>query len=280
VNYGKDINIIGPKRYLYAASYPTENIHMVCNAMSHMYFIPCVPVPNFLTLTLTPGNQIIHPGRVVGYFDQFPEKANKVLALKDVPLLYEGLDDASANEIQYLDDEIQAMKAAINKAYPKLDLSQIMPLGKRILTMYKGQVSDHSSLKRIFNTNIGYSRVPFPMIPVPGQDLKNIPNGDQKVILNKNARFFWEDVPFGLVILKDIGEILGVPTPNTTRNIVFHQEYMPIKYVNPQTGEFIRESLKGTGAPSVQGIKTVHDLVKSSLSSNVAGRDIFFKPKL
>lgn len=99
VNYGKDINIIGPKRYLYAASYPTENIHYVCNALSHMYFVPCVPVPNFLTLTLTPGNQIIHPGRVVGFFDKFPEKANKVLQLKDVPLLYEGLDDASANEI-------------------------------------------------------------------------------------------------------------------------------------------------------------------------------------
>jgi len=35
------------------------------------------------------------------------------LKLKDVPLLYEGLDDPSAKEIQLLDDEIQAIKKAI-----------------------------------------------------------------------------------------------------------------------------------------------------------------------
>ena len=94
-----------------------------------------------------------------------------------------------------------------------------MPLKDRVLTMYKGQVDDDSSLKRIFNTNKGYSRVPFPMMPVAGQDTKNIKSEDLNVKLNFNARFFWEDMPFGLVILKDIGNIVGVQTPNITRNI-------------------------------------------------------------
>jgi len=31
------------------------------------------------------------------------------------------------------------------------------------------------------------------------------PKVPEKVTLNMNARFFWEDIPFGLVILKDIG---------------------------------------------------------------------------
>ena len=48
------------------------------------------------------------------------------------------------------------------------------------------------------------------------------PAKPDRVILNKNARFFWEDVPFGLVILKDIGKILGVDTPNCTKQIVWH----------------------------------------------------------
>jgi hypothetical protein len=48
------------------------------------------------------------------------------------------------------------------------------------------------------------------MLPIPGQDLKNTPAGEVLVKLNVNARFFWEDIPFGLVILKDIGEIVGV----------------------------------------------------------------------
>jgi hypothetical protein len=69
-------------------------------------------------------------------------------------------------------------------------------------------------LKTVFNTNIGYSRVPFPMVPVD--------KSGENVTLNLNARFFWEDVPFGLVILKDIAELIGVKTPHMDKQIIFH----------------------------------------------------------
>ena len=140
--------------------------------------------------------------------------------------------------------------------------------------MYDGQISDKSSLKRIFNTNIGYSRVVFPMIaPDPKQP--------DRVILNKDARFFWEDVPFGLVILKDIGRILGVETPHCTKQIVWHQKFMPVKYVDEKTGEFLPNALKGTGAPTAYGIDTPEKLVQTSLSTTESGaalcsEDIFF----
>jgi len=80
-----------------------------------------------------------------------------------------------------LDDEIQLIKAAIVNKYPNINLDAVMPLKDRILTMYRGQVSDTSSLKRVFNTNIGYSRVPFPMLPIKGQDLSKTKPGDIKV---------------------------------------------------------------------------------------------------
>ena len=89
-----------------------------------------------------------------------------------------------------------------------------MPIKDRIESMYDGQISDKSSLKRVFNTNIGYSRVPFPMLPVD--------KTGEKVTLNLNARFFWEDVPFGLVILKDIAQLAGVATPHIDKQIIFH----------------------------------------------------------
>jgi hypothetical protein len=44
----------------------------------------------------------------------------------------------------------------------------------------------------------------------------------ENVTLNLNARFFWEDVPFGLVILKDIAELIGVKTPHMDKQIIFH----------------------------------------------------------
>ena len=100
------------------------------------------------------------------------------------------------------------------KHYPDLDLEQVMTMKDRIISMYEGQISDTSSLKRVFNTNIGYSRVPFPMVPVD--------KTGEKVTLNLNARFFWEDVPFGLMILKDIAELVGVATPHINKQIIFH----------------------------------------------------------
>jgi len=95
VNYGKDVNIIGPKKHLYVSSYPVEKVHEVCSIMSLLYFIPSVPIPNFLNLTLCPSNQIIHPGRVYGFFKDWDGKTPFIA--KDMPLLYEGLDDFSAD---------------------------------------------------------------------------------------------------------------------------------------------------------------------------------------
>ena len=146
-----------------------------------------------------------------------------------------------------------------------------MDISDRICTMYDGQISDKSSLKRIFNTNIGYSRVVFPMVPKD-------PAKPNRVILNKDARFFWEDIPYGLVILKDIGRILGVKTPHCTKQIIWHQKFMPVKYVDERTGEFIQAALKNTGAPSAYGIKTPKQLVATSLAASAKLQsDIFFK---
>ena len=123
-------------------------------------------------------------------------------------------------------------------------------------------MSDTSSLKRVFNTNLGYSRVPFPMLPIEGT------NGE-KVTLNLGARFFWEDVPFGLVILKDIAQLVDVKTPHMDKQIIFHQKFMPVKYVCDKTGAFLdNQAMMETGAPRSYGIKTAEELVSMSLTTD------------
>jgi len=62
-----------------------------------MYYIPCVPVPSFLNMTLCPSNQIIHPGRVYGFFHDWDGKTP--FNLSTMPLLYEDMDEFSAQEI-------------------------------------------------------------------------------------------------------------------------------------------------------------------------------------
>jgi len=267
VNYGKDINLIGPKKTLYTAVWPKNKMQQVMDKLSECYKIPAEPIHSFLNLTLCPSNQIIHPGRVTGFFEKFPDQCNQVLKFKDVPLLYEGLDQRSADEIEALDTEIQNIKRAILKRFPQIQLDHVLPISERIVKMYKDQVGNPKTLKTIFNTNKGYERVPFPMVPLQGQD-KNLPKSDVLVKLNHNARFFWEDLPFGLVILKDIGNIVGVSTPAITRNIIFHQKYMPIQYVDPESQLFNQAALEGTGAPSAYGITTIEELCSTSLDKS------------
>lgn len=133
-----------------------------------------------------------------------------------------------------------------------------MPIGERICNMYEGQVKDKSSLQKIFATNNGYKHITFPMVPKEGDD------NPEHVVLNFKARFFWEDMPFGCVILKNVAQIVGVPTPHIDKQIRFHQKFMGLEYID-EAGNFNEQNLAETGAPLRFGIKDLPALLKSSL---------------
>jgi len=60
-----------------------------------MFDIPVFIAPNFLNLTLTPSNQIIHPARIYSVFKNW----DGLSAMKenDIPTFYEDFDDFSAS---------------------------------------------------------------------------------------------------------------------------------------------------------------------------------------
>jgi len=250
--YGKEAEIYGPKSYLCCASYPTDRAEKVSNILSLIYATPTVPIPNFLCLTLTPSNQIIHPGRVYGYFKDWDGKTG--FDAKKLPKLYAELDDASADAIQALDDDIQAIKAAIVAKYPQIDMSALHPIKDRISYNYKDSITDFSSLKSIFNTNDGYAKNVFPTLP--HEDGKS-------VVLNTKGRFFYEDIPYGLCILKNIGDLFGVDMKNTEKMILWHQKFMDYEFLD-KDGKWIEENIEKTGIPMKYGIKTSYNLCKSS----------------
>lgn len=252
-NYGKEVEIYGPKSYLCCAAYPSNRTDKVSNMISLLYATPTVPIPNFLCLTLTPSNQIIHPGRVYGYFRDWDGK--KGFVKSELPKLYAELDDASADAIQSLDDEIQAIKTSIVKKWPQIDMTALHPIKQRISYNYKDSISDFSTLKSVFNTNDGYSKNVFPTVP----------HADGKhVLLDIKSRFFNEDIPYGLCILKNIGDLLGVEMKNTEKMIRWHQKFMDYDFID-EKGNFLEENLEKTGIPLKYGVKTSYQLVKSAL---------------
>mmetsp|Transcript_8691 Transcript_8691/g.7644 ORF Transcript_8691/g.7644 Transcript_8691/m.7644 type:complete len:324 (-) Transcript_8691:160-1131(-) len=255
--YGEAVNVIGPKKVLQCAVKPLTMADEVCCIMDDMFQIPTVPMDNFLMITLTPSNQIIHPARVYGVFKDWDGKAP--LDKSKIPLLYEDMDDFSADEMQKLDDEIQAIKKAILAKYPHIDLSAVMPIKQRIIKQYGEQVKDRSTLTQVFRTNQGYRTAAFPLVPVDGG-----------VHLNIKTRFFDEDIPYGLCILKDIAGLVNVQTPAIDKMIEWHQKFMNKQYII--NGKLNKKLLKETGCPSRFGIKSIEQLIAATASAT--------KPKL
>lgn len=73
--YGERVRIIGPKESLYVTVSPKAKEEYVMQFLENIYDIPTVTIPNFLSLTLTPSNQIIHPGRIYGVFKNWDGKS-------------------------------------------------------------------------------------------------------------------------------------------------------------------------------------------------------------
>jgi hypothetical protein len=215
----------------------------VIRILEELYDIPTQGVPNFLSLTLTPSNQIIHPGRVYGLFKDWDGKT----PYKTIPLFYEDLDEFSAAQLLLLDNEIQSIKREINKKYPAYDLRIVIPLKDRIKVQYGDQVKDNTNIYTTFRTNQGYTTITIPSLPAPGGGY----------VLNTKARIFWEDVPYGLCILHDLAKMLNLRTPAIDKMILWHQQFMDGKKFILNNGELNPELINETGTPRRYGFTTI-----------------------
>ncbi|CAM9993350.1 unnamed protein product, partial [Choristocarpus tenellus] len=168
--YGKSAIIVGPKKCLYVASYPVEQRDVLSRKVEAMFDIPCRTVPNFLNLTLTPSNQILHPGkgktRYYAIFWDWDGKSTYTktqLAERKGLTLYDNFDELSAETLSAIDNELQQIKLSLLQRFPQLDLSCVLPIGERVKLQYGEDVADTSSLRQIFCTNIGYKGCPTPI---------------------------------------------------------------------------------------------------------------------
>ncbi|RQM12639.1 hypothetical protein B5M09_003273 [Aphanomyces astaci] len=279
-SYGKEAKIIGPKKCLYVAAYPVERKDVAARVMEDLFDIPCATVANFLNLTLTPSNQIIHPARYFAIFRDWDGKktyshaelaARRGLTLCTNPLIlchvtlsYDVIVDAdfdefSAEQLSMLDNELQQVKLALLQRFPALDLSDVLPMDARVIKQYGDDVSDRSSLKAIFASNLGYAGCNTP--------LKEISPGQFHPAVDSRCVY----IPYGLCILKNMAEMLGnFPTPRIDFMIRWHQQFMQVQFLNGDNQLNPRE-LWRTGAPNKYGIHDIADLVETSLPREMHG---------
>ena len=71
VEKGKTVKSIGYKDELHIASIPGDHVEKCCKLINSIFDVPCKPIPNFLNLTLTPSNPILHTTRLRTIFKDY-----------------------------------------------------------------------------------------------------------------------------------------------------------------------------------------------------------------
>ena len=106
---GRAVCCSGYKDKLYIGALPAEQTEYCSAFIESIFDIPCVRLPGFMALTLTPSNPILHTARLKVIFQDYEPG----VTYDSLPLFYEEWDDESSELLLACDDEIQEICRAL-----------------------------------------------------------------------------------------------------------------------------------------------------------------------
>lgn len=151
---------------------------------------------NFLSLTLSVDNQIIHPTRCYSLYLQSGGSWNSE---SEIPYFYKDYDEHSAELLIKLDTEYSLVREAIKSRYPEQKFDYM--LGYLALERFSYD-SENTDVKESFQNSKTLSKIKPPIID----------NGNVFAI-DTSHRFFTDDIEYGLCIAKWFAIQLNIETP-------------------------------------------------------------------
>ena len=187
--YGKRVRCEGLRSEMFLASVPRANTASICEFVAHLFGIRCTPLPNYLCVTLTPSNPILHTTRLRTLFADYKEG---VVYGKN-PLFYGDWSDDSSRLLLKCDEELQMICRALDKA----DLTSVKSLKIHYENdTVEGLTAKMRSIESLHNLG-------SPMVKVEGGFIPDF-----------NSRYFKADFPYGLAIIKSFADVLHLDVPN------------------------------------------------------------------
>jgi hypothetical protein len=165
-------------------------------------------------------------------------------------LFYQGVDLTTAEVLEAMSQEIQAIGQTLASVLPGFNRQEVAELHQWLVHSYPFSIIDTSTLQASFVTNLAYSGLRAPTLPSdePGM-----------VKVDLQARYLAEDVPFGLVVAHGIAELTGTPIPVIDRVIEWAQDCLGRQYL--VQGALCGQHLAETRAPQAYGISTLEQLI-------------------
>jgi hypothetical protein len=172
---------------------------------------------SFLSLTLSVDNQIVHPARCYGLWKTCHE--GRWSSLDDVPYFYRDFDVVSANNVANLDHDYSSIRQAVKKLFPDRPFTYMLSyLDLERLTHSSENINIQQSFQE--SQQLGLIKTPTE----PYYEVQDDGNEIVEYRLNTKCRFFTDDIPYGLLIAKWVGEQLNVDTPFIDEVITWSQK--------------------------------------------------------
>lgn len=178
---------------------------------------------NFISLTLSADNQIIHPSRMYGLYLKNPKKWARQ---EDVPFFYKDFDDTSAEILKKVDDDYSKIRDKIIKNNPNTDFKYMLDYLSLERFSYD---SCNDNIKTSFASSKTLRLIQTPVVK----------NKDNLWELNKNHRFFTDDIFYGLCIAKYFAEHFSLKTPMIDEILEWVQKILGISLI--KYGKLIKD---------------------------------------
>ena len=219
--FGRSARIHGTKARLVGAMHGDPARARVCDPVRTLQELlgetPKLMVTGHpLGITLRAPNAYSHPPIMFGRWKNW-----NGVGLDAPPLFYQGVDEETAALLEAISDEVVTTSRSIMRDHPQVDLSQVIPMYDWDIGCYGGDIADKTNLMTALRTNAGYDGMTHPMIR----------RDSGEYVPDFAHRFLTEDVPFGLVVIRGVAELAGVPTPQMDRVLCWSQHAMGREYL-------------------------------------------------
>lgn len=238
---GKIAEISGRRKEgLFAASIPTMNKTELKDLVSKIFDLKCEIVPNYLSITLTPSNPILHTSRLYNLF----KDRDKDFLYDRNPLFYGEWDIPSSISLIKCDKELGLIKERLQKY---IDVSFV----ESLIDHYES--SNEVELTNKISSIQSLHDLESPMI-----------KENDKYRIDWSSRYFQADFPNGLVIIKAIALLVDVKTPMIDEIIFWFQEQVKKEYLLDE--KTLGSDAKECYIPQNYGIKDFKDLISYYLN--------------
>lgn len=197
--YGEIVCATGYREELFMAAIPNKYTMLCSEFVETIFDIKCTSMPNYLNVTLTPSNPILHTTRLKTMFEDYDvEKGYEY-----IPLFYEEWNNKSSELLLKCDEEVQIMCQAMKE----FDLSYVKSLKQH----YESNTAEQLTNKLSSIKSLKGLKTPFVL-------------KEDRLHPDFTSRYFTADFPYGLSILAQIAKFLKCNVLNIDETLRWYEK--------------------------------------------------------